>query len=172
MQLWRPLTASAITICCGGKTFCQWCSTLAQLVLALQCVPSGGMSSRFRATVPLAGLLLVSISCTGCVSWQSREGTRHTLILGFGIVSAKSSPGHTATAVRSHTLGVSVHTGSPYTGVVVGYQSLQQTVLVPEWQGIIEVSATPGQPLRVETHGFEQQPLSPATTRTHGEEDK
>ncbi len=107
-------------------------------------------------------LLVLALCCGSCASWQSADGTRHTLILGVGLVSTKSAPGHAATAVRSHILGLTVQ-GSPHAGIVVGYQSLQQTVIPSEWEGVLEIETIPGYLLKVEGHTPACPPLLPAT---------
>ena len=106
---------------------------------------------------------------SGCVSWTAADGTRHTLILGLGLVSTKEAPDRSATAMRCQTLGLAVRTGAPHGGLVLGYQSLHQTQISPEWQGVIEVNAAPGQPLTVEGHAPEGASVSPATASLPGE---
>ncbi len=116
-------------------------------------------------------LLLITLiaCCSGCLSWTAADGTRHTLILGLGLVSTKEAPDQSATAMRCQTLGLAVCTGSPHGGLVLGYQSLHQTQISPEWQGVVQVSATPGQPLTVEGRAPEKVPASPATASLQGE---
>jgi hypothetical protein len=87
------------------------------------------------------------------LSWQSGDGTRHNLILGFGLVSTKHHPDNSANVMRAQTLGLAIRTGAPQGGLVLGYQSIQQTQIAPNWQGIMQVNATPGEPLKVEGHG-------------------
>jgi hypothetical protein len=117
--------------------------------------------------LPLLFLVWSTFQTTGCVSWQSSDGTRHTLVLGLGIVSTKASPDNTATAMRCQTIGVAVQTGQPHGGVVIGYQSLQQTDIASQWQGVIEVSSTPGQPLIVKggNAGIQTEPAVRLTSR-------
>jgi hypothetical protein len=89
----------------------------------------------------------------GCISWNSADGTRHTLIVGLGLVSTKTAADQSATAFRCNTLGLAIQGGGAPGGLVLGYQSLQQTQIPPEWQGLVQVNSTPGQPLTVEGHG-------------------
>ena len=117
----------------------------------------------------LALLLVALITCSsGCLSWHSADGTRHTLILGIGLVSTKEAPDRSATALRAHTLGLALR--PPNGGLVLGYQSLHVTAIPPEWEGVIQVNSTPGHPLTVEGHAPKPQPFSPATALTQGEE--
>ena len=117
---------------------------------------------------PLLFLVWSTFQAIGCVSWPSSDGTRHTLVLGLGLVSTKASPDNTATAMRCQTIGLAVQTGPPHGGLVVGYQNLQQTDIAPQWQGVIQVSDTPGQPLKVEGGGSIQ--TEPAVRLTNREE--
>lgn len=115
----------------------------------------------------MTSLALVS---SGCVSWNAADGTRHTLVLGVGLVSSKSLPDQSAAAFRCTTLGLAVQGGGPPGGLVLGYQSLQQTQIAPQWQGLVKVSAAPGQPLTVEGHGPELPAAVPATHISREEE--
>lgn len=110
----------------------------------------------------LAALLLLIGATAGCASWTAADGTRHTLVIGFGLVSTKEAPDGGATAVRAQTLGLAVRPS----GLVLGYQNLQQTTISPEWQGVLQVSAAPGQPLMVEGHGPQNPPDRPAAPET------
>ena len=103
-------------------------------------------------TLSLVLFIATLLSLPGCVSWQSADGTHHTLVLGIGLVSTKNAPDQSAAAYRCQTLGLAVRTGGPNNGLVLGYQSLQQTQFAPDWHGIVQVSATPGEPLIVEGH--------------------
>lgn len=107
-----------------------------------------------------------ALLCSSCLSWKSADGTRHTLIVGLGLVSTKNSPDDSATAIRSHTLGMAVRTGSTNPGLALGYESLQLTEISPKWEGIVGVSAIPGQPLIVDAYKPEPQLLPNATTTT------
>lgn len=110
------------------------------------------------------------ILLSGCVSWNSADGTHHTLVLGLGLISTKTSPDQSATAIRSNTLGLAVGGGGPAGGLVLGYQSLQQTSISPDWEGVVQVNAIPGQPLTLEGHASLPQAAAPATTNIQGEE--
>lgn len=107
---------------------------------------------------------------SGCVSWNSADGTRHTLVLGIGLISTKTAPDQSATAIRSNTLGLAVGGGGPSGGLVLGYQSLQQTSISPDWQGVVQVNAAPGQPLTLEGHASVPQTTEPVTTYIQREE--
>jgi hypothetical protein len=123
-----------------------------------------------RTPLPLVLFISIFLLLSGCVSWQAADGTRHTLVLGLGLVSTKSGPDQSAAAYRCQTLGIAVRTGGPNSGLALGYQSLQQTQIAPDWQGIVQVSATPGQPLIVEGHA--PQVTSTATAANPGTEER
>jgi hypothetical protein len=124
-----------------------------------------------KTGIPWSLVLFIStvLSLSGCVSWQTADGTQHTLVLGFGLISTKNGPDQSATAYRCQTLGLAVRTGGPNNGLVIGSQNLQQTQIAPDWQGIVQVSATPGQPLIVEGHA-PQPANTTAATNPHPEE--
>ena len=105
-------------------------------------------------------LLTLAVCCSGCLSWHAADGTRHTLVLGIGLVSTKEAPDGSATALRANTLGLALR--PPHGGLVLGYQSLHVTSIPPEWEGIIQVDATPGRPLSVEGHAPAREPFPSA----------
>jgi hypothetical protein len=110
---------------------------------------------------PILLALLILVVGPGCLSWTTADGTLHTVIIGIGLVSQKEAPDHAATALRCQTLGLAVRAGPPSGGLVLGYQSLQQTAIAPEWQGVVRVSAGPGEPLTMT--GLGDAPSSPMT---------
>jgi len=99
-----------------------------------------------------AHLSLGTLIFPGCISWNTADGTKHTIILGFGVVANKTTPDKAASAMRSHTLGLLWQPQGPSSRLVLGYHSLQQTSISPHWQGIVEVNASPGHPLTVEAY--------------------
>ena len=113
-------------------------------------------------------LVILIICAAGCLSWHAADGTRHTLVLGVGLVSTKEAPDGSATALRAQTLGLALR--PPQGGLVLGYQSLHVTSIPPEWEGIIQVDATPGQPLTVQGHAPAGEPLPAAHTLAQREE--
>ncbi len=115
-------------------------------------------------------LLTLAAGGSGCCSWQSADGTRHTLIVGIGLVSTKTTPDQSATALRTQTLGLAVRTGPPSGGLVLGYQNLQQTAIAPDWQGVVQVNAAPGEPLMMTGPG--DAPLGPITFQAKEENNR
>lgn len=107
---------------------------------------------------------------SGCVSWNSADGTRHTLVLGLGLISTKTAPDQSATVIRSNTLGLAIRGEGPSRGLVLGYQSLQQTSISPDWQGVAQVNSAPGQPLTLKGHASVPQAIAPVTSSIQGEE--
>lgn len=100
-----------------------------------------------RSRVFALGLGLLLLSSGGCISWHSKDGTRHTLILGLGLVSTRETEDAGAVALRAAALGMTVR--PPQGGLILGYHRLQYTAIPPGWEGIVQVDATPGQPLTV-----------------------
>lgn len=133
-------------------------------------VQVGMLPGGVRVLFLLILLTSLALGSSGCISWNTADGTRHTLVLGVGLVSSKNLPDQSATAFRSTTLGLAVQTGGAPAGVVLGYQSLQQTQISPEWQGLAKVSVAPGQPLTLEGHGPDLPAAVPATHMRQEEE--
>ena len=126
---------------------------------------------RFGLKAALWLIFLTSFALlSGCISWSSADGTRHTLVLGLGLVSTKTAANQSATVIRSNTLGLAIRGGGPSRGLVLGYQSLQQTSISPDWQGVAQVTSAPGQPLTLEGHASIPQATAPATSSSQGEE--
>lgn len=119
---------------------------------------NAGTTSR-SATILLT--LLILVTGPGCLSWTTADGTSHTVVIGIGLISQKESPDHAATTLRCQTLGLAVRAGSPNGGLVLGYQNLQQTAIGPEWQGVVQVTATPGEPMTIT--GMGDAPSGPTT---------
>lgn len=100
----------------------------------------------------LAGALVITVvlCCSGCTAWKGRDGTRHTLIIGLGLVANKETPGASVSVLRTHTLGLAMRPGAHCGGLVLGYQNLQETAIGRDWSGVVRVGNTVGGPLTVE----------------------
>lgn len=114
----------------------------------------------------LAVLLALAGFDVGCASWKSDDGTQHTLVLGFGLVSTKQAPGAAATAIRSNMIGLAAGPD----GAALGYQSRQQTQIATNWSGLVEIDSKAGAPLRVESH--DSQPRGKVSVTTNPKADK
>ena len=100
------------------------------------------MQSRRKITLLLSFLIMC-----GC-SWKSKDGTLHTVVLGFGIVSTNRQGDHTAIVTRGQMLGLGVQTG-PRQRVTLGYESFQEVDVPSGWSGTLSATAAPGTPLQV-----------------------
>jgi hypothetical protein len=91
-------------------------------------------------------LFIIHFLMFAACSWNSADGTRHTVVVGFAIISSKTAGPNTATATRSNLVGLAVQTGLRR-GLILGYQSLQETEISPNWVGVMNVASSPGKPL-------------------------
>jgi len=91
--------------------------------------------------------LLMLVAC----SWNSADGTHHTVVVGFAIISSKTDGPNTASATRSNLVGLAVQTGLRRS-LILGYQSLQETEISPDWDGLISVASSPGKPLTIRSY--------------------
>ena len=108
-----------------------------------------GLSFLQNLTIRAKGSLLVIcwLAMPAC-TWTAGDGTRHTLVVGLGIISSKSVGPNIVTVTRSTSMGFNFRTGSP-SGFVFGYQNLQQTQIAPGWCGTLTVTSKPGASLVV-----------------------
>jgi len=95
--------------------------------------------------IPLFTMALLALSAC---SWTSRDGTHHTIAVGIAILSSKSVGAGTACVTRSNVIGIAFQTGSRHC-LTLGYQSLQEATINPNWTGVITVTSHPGEPLTV-----------------------
>jgi hypothetical protein len=100
------------------------------------------------AFIPLWTLLcLVILGSTGCVSWKDHSGTRHTLVIGIGVVSVNDSKPTAATVTRAHTMGIAVDAN----GLTAGYSARFTTAVPDNAEDVrIEASERPFQPITIE----------------------
>lgn len=78
---------------------------------------------------------------TGCVSYRS-HGTRHYVILGFGIVSVNDTNKNMANVVRGRALGFSA-CGGPGANATVGFASFTSVAIKTNAPLLIEIKASP-----------------------------
>lgn len=88
--------------------------------------------------------LLLALGLAGC-SVTDKSGTKHTLILGLGIVSVNQS-NSAARVYKTQVLGVGV-SDMPGVRFGIGYAN-SMTVLI-ESNAVVEVSNNPGSPMKV-----------------------
>ncbi len=88
------------------------------------------------------------ILACGC-SFTDKHGTRHTVIIGFGVVSVNQTNPVAATVTKINGIGLST-SSAPGMKLGLGYFN-SVTVEVNTNNLLIEVSDAPGQPLKVQT---------------------
>lgn len=86
----------------------------------------------------LIGVLMILTQLSGCISWHGKHGYKHTLFLGFGFISSKTTD--SIIISKGRNIGISLRAGYGVNGVTMGYQSFQNTIIPPQWQGIFILS--------------------------------
>lgn len=94
---------------------------------------------------PCLALLLI---LTGCTLPVQKDGTRHYVVIGFGVVSAPVTNSPHAQVVKSQAIGL-ILSDQPGIKVGVGYSSSTVVQVATNQNMLIEVSDLPGQPLKV-----------------------
>lgn len=90
--------------------------------------------------------LIAAAVLAGC-SVTDKSGTKHTLILGIGVVSVNHT-NSAASVYKTQVLGVGV---SDMPGVRLGVGYANSVTVCVRSNAIVEVSDKPGSPLKVET---------------------
>jgi len=85
--------------------------------------------------------VILFLLLTGCASY-TKDGTRHTIVLGFGIVSTPAIPDAEVTAVKTSVVGVTL-SDVPGLRFGVGYSSATSVVVNTNAQAIIEINHGP-----------------------------
>lgn len=88
--------------------------------------------------------LLMALMLAGC-SVTDKSGTKHTVIIGFGIVSVNLTNG-AAGVYKTQLLGVGV---SDMPGVRLGVGYANSVTVCATSNVVIEVSDSPGSPMKV-----------------------
>jgi hypothetical protein len=96
---------------------------------------------------PCLGALLVLL--TGCIPFQS-NGTRHYVIVGFGVVSVPATNAPNTQVTKSQAIGL-ILSDQPGTKVGIGYSSSTVVQIATNQNILVEVSDHPAQPLKVKT---------------------
>jgi hypothetical protein len=103
--------------------------------------------SRFLRSILL---VLFAIILSGCICIPGKGGTRHYVIVGFGIVSVNESE-DAITATQTQALGVSI-SDRPGLKLGIGYASSTVVTVAPGAEDVrVEISKRPGAPLIVDT---------------------
>jgi len=114
-----------------------------------------------RSSVPLPiALAVLGLAATSC-SWVGKDGTRHTLVLGVGVLSTKEIAKDKATITQSSLLGFTLRASPASTGLMFGYEQTLVTQIPEYWNGHFGLELTPHYHFRI--HSSAQTPLfSPA----------
>ena len=92
--------------------------------------------------LPLIALIVLSLAATSC-SWVGRDGTRHTIVLGVGVLSTKEIVKDKATVTQSSLLGLTLRASPTSTGLLFGYEQSLVTQIPKEWNGHLSLDLTP-----------------------------
>jgi hypothetical protein len=104
-----------------------------------------GKSLRFSLCSLACSLALLSLA-GGC-SWHDTSGTRHVVVIGFGVVSVQDSKPRAATVTKANVLGIKADS----TGVSAGYSSSFVTAVPDKAEDVrIESSTRPLKPITIE----------------------
>lgn len=91
--------------------------------------------------------LALLLGLTGCCRWTDKSGTRHTLIIGVGVVSVNESKPEAAQVIRANALGITADAG----GVTAGLSSRFTTAVPSGAEDVrIEASQKPFAPIKIE----------------------
>ena len=98
----------------------------------------------------LSLIVFIFSMSSGCIQIPGKGGTKHYVIIGFGIVSVNESD-EAVVATQTQALGVSV-SDRPGLKLGIGYASSTVVTVAPGAQDVrVEVSKIPGGPLVVDT---------------------
>ena len=100
--------------------------------------------------ISLLPILLLALSAASC-SWLGKDGTRHSLVLGIGIISTKEKMQGDAFITKTSLCGVTLQHNPAMTGLIVGYADSLLTQNPPRWEGQLSVTASHTQPLMVQS---------------------
>jgi hypothetical protein len=94
-------------------------------------------------------LFALLVLFTGCIPFTS-NGTKHVMVVGFGIVSVPATNAPNTQVAKSQAIGLIV-SDQPGIKVGLGYSSSTVVQIATNQNVLIEVSARPGKPLTVKT---------------------
>ena len=100
--------------------------------------------------VGLLPLLLLACTVASC-SWVGKDGTRHSLVLGIGILSTKEQVSGAAMVTKTSVLGLAMQANPAMRGLIVGYSESLLTQIPPRWEGHLSISKSSGKPLRIQS---------------------
>ena len=99
--------------------------------------------------VGLLTILLFTFAVTSC-SWTGRDGTRHSLVIGIGVLSTKEQVQGAALITKTSLLGVALQGNPAMRGLIVGYSESLLAQIPPRWEGRLSLNSSPKNPLAVQ----------------------
>lgn len=96
----------------------------------------------------LIAFAALSLTATSC-SWVGKDGTRHTLVLGVGVISTKEITKDKATITQSSLLGLTLRASPTTTGIMLGYEHNLVTQIPRYWNGHFGLELTPHHRFRI-----------------------
>lgn len=115
--------------------------------------------ANLRTSFPLFQKLaraLVGAACavvlSGCFTWRGSDGTRHTLVVGIGVVSQQGDDGGPQ-ITETRTLGVTARLDAGPSGFAVGYQDRHEVLVPKDWQGHFTFTNDPTIKLEITSPG-------------------
>jgi hypothetical protein len=94
-------------------------------------------------------LVVLLVLLTGCIPFQS-NGTKHVLVIGVGLVSVPLTNSPNTQVSKSQAIGLIV-SDQPGIKAGLGYSSSTIVQIATNQNILVEVSAKPGQPIKVKT---------------------
>ncbi len=94
-------------------------------------------------------LVALLVLLTGCIPFQS-NGTKHVLVIGVGLVSVPLTNSPNTQVSKSQAIGLIV-SDQPGIKAGLGYSSSTIVQIATNQNILVEVSAKPGQPIKVKT---------------------
>ena len=98
--------------------------------------------------VCLLPILLLACTAASC-SWTGKDGTRHSLVLGIGVLSTKEQVQGSAIITKTSVWGFAMQGNPAMRGMIVGYTESLVAQIPPRWQGQLGLDSSPGNPLRI-----------------------
>ena len=100
--------------------------------------------------ISLFPILLLAFASASC-SWTGKDGTRHSLVLGIGVLSTKDRVQGDAIITRTSLCGIALQRSPAMTGLIIGYSERLLTQIPPKWEGRLNIAKSPGQPFTVQS---------------------
>ncbi|MEO6742500.1 MAG: hypothetical protein ABIP20_19835 [Chthoniobacteraceae bacterium] len=99
--------------------------------------------------ISLLPILLLAFAVASC-SWTGKDGTRHSLVIGIGVLSTKEQMQGAALITKTSLLGVALQGNPAMRGLIVGYSERLLAQIPPRWEGQLSLASSPRKPLTVQ----------------------